>query len=183
MTKRSEPTPVVLGMHANDTLNVFVRNEDGALTQAARIMTHNGVDPSAMTAVMADLADTFGWRDIAAGPLEVPQSSRELPRAGVTPVAPVKIVNPPKGSRTRRSAADMDRQRQTALQLLRAVTSAHPWSTSVVQAKVYEALRLPNEHPDSNLRRQLLELHEQGQIGRTDVGRPNGAPAYVWHRV
>jgi hypothetical protein len=72
---------VILGLHADDTLNVFIRNE-GNLYQAAKFATHNGVSPAIMTAVMADLADAFGWRQIAATSSEVPQpepAARVLP--------------------------------------------------------------------------------------------------------
>lgn len=66
-------TFVVLGMHAENQLDVFVRSEDNELHQAARIATHNGVNPASMSMVLADLADTFGWRQIATAPTEVPQ--------------------------------------------------------------------------------------------------------------
>lgn len=94
---------VVLGMHADDVLNVFVRGDDHQLHQAARIATHNGVEPAAMSAVMADLSDVFGWRHVVAAPMGVPQpaqlperdSRAELPQARTA--AAVRASNHPAG--------------------------------------------------------------------------------------
>jgi len=86
---------VILGLHAEDTLNVFIRN-DGELFQAAKFATHNGVSPAIMTAVMADLADAFGWRQIASMSSEVPQPE---PHARVLPT-PTREVRSAAAGRT-----------------------------------------------------------------------------------
>ena len=55
-------------MHAGTTLDVYVRDLDRQLHQAARIAAHNGADPAQMTAIMSDLSDAFGWGHIVAAP-------------------------------------------------------------------------------------------------------------------
>jgi len=81
-------------MHADDVLNVFVRGDDHQLHQAAKIATHNGVDPASMSAVMADLSDVFGWRHVVATPLGVPQPSKALPQARTVDEAVRALTHP-----------------------------------------------------------------------------------------
>jgi len=95
MSPSKHPDSVILGLHAEDTLNVFIRN-DGELFQAAKFATYNGVSPAIMTAVMADLADAFGWRQIASTSSEVPQPE---PHARVLPT-PTREVRSAAADRT-----------------------------------------------------------------------------------
>jgi hypothetical protein len=96
MPKR--PDLVVLGMHADDTLNVYLRDPEGdELHQAARIMTHNGVKPLELTSVMANLADVFDWHQIVAAPPEVPHTPSALPRARTAAAVRVEERELPRG--------------------------------------------------------------------------------------
>lgn len=196
MTKRTESTPVVLGMHADDILNVFVR-DGNELHQAARIMTVNGVDPSAMTAVMADLADTFGWRNIAAATSGVVPPPEELsPKTGVAPAAPVEAehlalpstpVKPEASSkadlrrRPRRNRADMKLQRDTIVKLLTGVPKDGAWPTSAVIARVAKVLKIKLSMSESTVRSQLTQLADAGVIGRQAQMMNNGYEGFKWY--
>jgi hypothetical protein len=138
---------VILGLHAEDTLSVFIRN-DGDLFQAAKFATHNGVSPLMMTTVMADLADAFGWRQIAATPSEVPQPE---PHARVLP-APSREVGSAAAGPTSPSLPDGS------------LSGLHKNGTKLIYERIMKALDAV--HP-SGLR--FGELH--GVVGR---GRSSG---------
>jgi hypothetical protein len=137
---------VLLGVHADDTLSVFIRN-DGDLFQAAKFATHNGVTPLMMTTVMADLADAFGWRQIASASSEVPQPE---PHARVLPASTREV-----GS----AAAD-----PTSLSLPEgALNGMHKNGTRLIYERIMRAL---DAAPDGL---RFGELH--GVVGR---GRSSG---------
>lgn len=192
--KSPDDSVVVLGMHADNTLNVFVRDADQQLHQAARITTRNGVDPMAMTTIMADLTDAFGWRQIVSGPAEVPQLSRELPRGNRTAVAAAAVrATPPKAptpesrpSRrgTRRTPADMVRQDEAILELLDGVDRNGAIGTPDIINHVRAEFGLPAS-VDPNVRRCINRLLEAGRVGQVvDEGVLSGGRArHRWYGV
>ena len=141
------PDSVILGIHADDSLSVFIRNGSD-LFQTAKFATHNGVTPAAMTAVMADLADTFGWRQIAAASSEVPQPE---PHARVLP-APTREVRSAAADRTSTSLPEG------------ALNGLHKANTRLIYERIMDAL---DRAGSEGLR--FGELH--GVVGR---GRSSG---------
>jgi len=169
---------VLLGIHADNHLNVYVRTGD-ELHQAARIVTTNGTDAATMTTVMADLAEAFDWHKIVADPpLEVPE--RGLPRAGVAAVVAAPASRPPsRGSR--RKNEDMERQRQTVLTIVDAIPESEAIAVPAIAAQVKRMLHFKGKAPATSVRSQLTDLYAEGRVGRVSYKHPNGSDGARWY--
>jgi hypothetical protein len=167
---------VVLGLHRDDTLDIFVRNDDGSLNQAARINTQNGLDPAAMTAVMADLADVFGWQHSAAQPLAVPRPLvRAVLRADELSHAPAGVV-PPAGALPqtkkkkpksgRRNAVEMVALKEAVRAYVATVSRDYAVNGTAVARQLGKTDKTVTEKTESTIRRLLDELVKEGAINR-----------------
>jgi hypothetical protein len=163
----------VLGVHADDLLNVYIRNGD-QLHQAARIVTVNGTDPAAMSSVMADLADTFGWRNIRVDePVEV-----ELAKA---PERALPAPRVPASRKPRRRNEDMERQRQTVLHIVENIPESEAVAVPAIAMQVKRMLHFKGSPPSTSVRGQLVDLHAEGRVGRIDYQHPNGSRGSRWY--
>lgn len=193
-SKAHDQARVILGLHSGDHLDVFIRDGARNLHQAARITTHNGLDPAALTSIMADLADAFGWQQIASAPV-VPHSP-ELPRgnrAGV-PATPARGPKPKRGrppknqppppSYHRRDKAAMQLQEDTIIALLDNTDRTRALTTSEIADHVCATLGLDRVNSDANLRKHITRLFEDGRISRTvdpTTLASNGKPRHRWY--
>jgi len=177
-------TSVLLGILADGQLDVYVRNGD-QLHQAARIATADNVSAATMTTVMADLAEAFGWPKIAVIPTsEVSRTSEQgLPRAGGAAAPPVSRTRRGRGGMggERRSRADMELQKQTVLAIVNDIPKSGPVTVPVIAAQVKKRLQVPGQSPETSVRSQLLELFDDGLVGRVEYTRPNGHAGYDWY--
>jgi hypothetical protein len=136
------PPAVILGMHANDTLNVYMRTEQGELHQAARIMTHNGVDPAAMTAVMADLSATFGWPSLVATPTGTSTTPQALPQARTA--AAVRAVGTHEAEPPSNHPAGKKRR-------------GRPRGQTIHPLTIEDIIEYVNEHPDGVRAKEIAD--------------------------
>jgi hypothetical protein len=178
-------TSVLLGIHADGHLDVYMRNGD-QLHQAARIATADNVSADTMTTVMADLAEAFGWPKIAVTPTSKVSRTYEqgLPRAGGAAAPPVSRSSgrgrgAPGG--VRRTRADMERQKMLVLEIVSAVPASDPLTVPKIASQVKRLLGIPGQSPETSVREHLLELHDEGKVGRVAYDRPNGHKGYDWH--
>jgi hypothetical protein len=187
MPKPHEAPLVLLGIHADDHLDVYVRNGD-QLHQAARLATTANVSADTMTTVMADLAVAFGWPKIAVTPTsEVSRASEQgLPRvAGDAAASSASRARNGRGrgapGGVRRTRADMERQKMLVLEIVSAVPASDPLTVPKIASQVKRLLGIPGQSPETSVREHLLELYDEGKVGRVEYDRPNGHKGYDWH--
>lgn len=185
----SKSKHVVLGMHASDTLNVFVQ-VDGELHQAARIQTVNGVQPATMTAIMADLSDALGWAKIAtvakadvphAVPLRAGGVVAALPAAGDTSKPEPEPTKVDFRRAPRRGKAQMKAQHEAVKKLLDGVPAEGALTTDEVATKMGKLLRIKQSQAKSSVLRSLHLLADEGVIVGTLTKSSVGTDSYRWH--
>ena len=81
----------------------------------------------------------------------------------------------------RRSRADMELQKQTVLAIVNDIPKSGPVTVPVIAAQVKKRLQVPGQSPETSVRSQLLELFDDGLVGRVEYTRPNGHAGYDWY--
>lgn len=154
---------VVLGMHADDALSVYVRDDNDELHQAARIATHNGVTPLLMTKVMADLADTFGWRQIATAPSEVPQPE---PPARVLPTPTREVRSAAAGRASTHPAGKRRHTRHHDLTIEQIIEFVHQHPEGVRAKQIAETLAPDDPYNRHTVSNRLIAYRDKVAKGK-----------------
>lgn len=90
-----DPLPVVVTTAVGDTVAMFFRGSDGALTQTGQFASvGRTVDAATLAALTADLADTFGWSETRAVTNGHGKQPKALPAAPTHPAVTGKPPTP-----------------------------------------------------------------------------------------